>query len=305
MTSLPRPPLGAHTSIAGGVFNAIRIGREIGADVVQIFSKNQMQWQGRWYTEEELAEYFRLIEETGVRPMLIHDAYLINLAGPRQPTLRKSIEAFADELRRAAVLKIPYLLTHPGSHLGEGEAAGIARVAESLRIAREMAGAPEVHILLEVTAGQGTNLGYRFEHLRDIIAQSGMEEILGVCIDTCHIFAAGYDIRTPEAWEATVEEFDRVIGLGKLRAFHLNDSQKPLGSRRDRHARIGQGELGPQAFANVVNDPRVNHLPMVIEIPGGPKVDKEDIALLRSLVENASNPEEERPAPSKSVSRQC
>jgi len=201
------PLLGAHTSIAGGVFNAIKIGEEIGAEVVQIFSKNQRQWGGRPYSEEELETYFRLREETGIQPVMVHDTYLINLASPEPETLNKSLAAFIDEIQRTSTLKIPYLVAHPGSHAGAGEKTGVRRVAESLRRCWESAAAPGVIILLETTAGQGSNLGYTFAQLRDMIALSGIEAHLGVCIDTCHIFAAGYDIRSAEGWEKTVQEF--------------------------------------------------------------------------------------------------
>lgn len=283
-TSPARPPLGAHTSIAGGVFNAIVHGEEIGADVVQIFSKNQRQWLGKYYTDEELAQYFAKIEETGIRPVIIHDSYLINLASPKKDILEKSIEAFADELRRGVTLKIPYVLTHPGSHLGSGEDAGVKQVGVSLRQCWEMAGDPFVMILLETTAGQGTNLGYTFEQLRDMISHSGIEEHVGVCIDTCHIFAAGYDIRTPEAWDKTLETFDRVIGLAKLKGFHLNDSRHEPGSKKDRHERIGKGYITAAGFEIIVNDSRVNHLPMILEIPGGDAAYAEDLKVLRSLI---------------------
>lgn len=277
------PLLGAHTSIAGGVFNAIKIGQEIGANVVQIFSKNQRQWSGKPYSDEELETYFRLREETGIHPALVHDTYLINLASPDAETLKKSLAAFTDEIQRTSTLKIPYLVAHPGSHAGSGEEAGVRRVAESLRRCWESAAVSGVIILLETTAGQGTNLGYTFAQLRDMIALSGIEAHLGVCIDTCHVFAAGYDIRTPEGWEQTVQEFDRVIGLAKLKAFHFNDSLHPLGSRKDRHERIGRGEIGTAGFRLILNDVRVNRLPMILEIPGGQDADKADLELLRTL----------------------
>ncbi len=282
--SLPSPPLGAHTSIAGGVFNAIKNGEKIAADVVQIFSKSQMQWKGRDYSQEELEKYFQLQKETGIHPVVIHDSYLINLASPEKEKLNKSIKAFIDEMQRAAILKIPYLLTHPGSHMDAGETAGVKQVARSLKQVWESAGEDNVEILLEATAGQGSNLGYKFEHLRDMIALSGIETHLGVCIDTCHIFAAGYDIRTAESWDKTIREFDSIIGLKKLKLFHLNDSLKPLGSRVDRHRRIGQGEIGDAGFKAIINDPRVYHLPMILEVPGGLEAYKEDIALLRSFI---------------------
>ena len=273
--------LGAHTSIAGGIYHAISNGEQIAADVVQIFSKNQRQWKGRAYASEELETFFRLRRESGIEPVVIHGSYLINLASPEESTRNKSIAAFADELRRAAQLQIPYLLTHPGSHLGAGESAGVRRVAVSLRAAWEIAAVSGVMILLETTAGQGTNLGNDFAHLRDIIAHSGMP--LGICIDTCHIFAAGYDLRTEDDWAATRGGFEQIIGLSRLKLFHLNDSQHPLNSRRDRHARIGQGEIGAAGFAAILNDPQVNRLPMILEVPGGIEGYREDLVLLRKL----------------------
>jgi len=277
------PLLGAHTSIAGGVFNAVKIGQEIGAAVIQIFSKNQRQWSGRPYSEEELETYFRLREETGIHPALVHDTYLINLASPEPETLKKSLAAFTDEIQRTSTLKIPYLVAHPGAHAGSGEEAGVRRAAESLRRCWESAAASGVMILLETTAGQGSNLGYTFAQLRDMIALSGVEAHLGVCVDTCHVFAAGYDIRSAEGWEKTVQEFDRVIGLPKLKAFHFNDSLHPLGSRKDRHERIGRGEIGAEAFRLILNDARVNRRPMILEIPGGRDADKADLDLLRGM----------------------
>lgn len=278
------PPLGAHTSIAGGVQNAIYAGREIGCDVVQIFSKNQMQWQARPLTEEDCDRFRRAVAETGVQPMTVHDAYLINLGSPKPDVYRRSYRAFIDELRRCEMLGVPYLVMHPGSHLGEGEEAGIRRIAESVRRAHAESGVQRTVILLENTAGQGTNIGYRFAHLRDIIDLSGLEDRIAVCVDTCHAFAAGYDIRTPEAYRATKEEFDRVIGLEKLRAFHVNDSRRELGSRVDRHERIGQGKIGREAFRLLVNDPDFRDIPMILEIAGGNDVYRENIELLRGMV---------------------
>ncbi len=284
MKKQPKTMIGAHTSIAGGVFNAISNGEKIDADVVQIFSKSQRQWEGREYTDEELAEFFQLQIETGIKPVVIHNSYLINLANPDPAKREKSIAAFCDEMRRAGILKVPYLLTHPGSHLGSGEAAGVETIAKSLKETWERSAVPDVKILLEATAGQGTNLGNRFEHIRDMLDQSGIASHLGVCIDTCHIFAAGYDMRTAEDWEKTITTFDEIIGLDKLRLFHLNDSAKPFDSRRDRHSRIGQGEIGIEGFRALMNDVRVSHLPMILEVPGGLDGYREDIALLRSLV---------------------
>ena len=279
------PPLGAHTSIAGGVHNAILTGKEIGCDVVQIFSKNQMQWNGKPLSEEDVQKFREAIQETGVFPVTVHDAYLINLSATNPDTYGRSYRAFVDELKRCEQLGVPYLVMHPGSHLGAGEEAGLQRIAESIARAYRESGAQRTVVLLETTAGQGTNLGYRFEHLRQIIDITALGNRVAVCLDTCHIFAAGYDLRTPQAWEQTKSEFDRIIGLEKLRAFHLNDSKRGLGSRVDRHARIGQGEIGTKAFRILLNDPDLRNIPMILEIPGGDQAYREDLLLLRSLVD--------------------
>lgn len=277
------PPLGAHTSIAGGLQNALYTGKEIGCEVVQIFSKNQMQWKSKPLETEEVVKFRKAQEETGVRPVTVHDSYLINLANPAQPTLQRSIEAFTDELHRCELLRIPFLVMHPGSHLGEGEAAGLERIASNIKKCYRRSGVEKTIVLLETTAGQGTNLGYRFEHLKYIIDRSGLGERIAVCLDTCHVFAAGYDIRSRRAWEKTKAKFDKIIGLEKLKVFHLNDSKRELGSRVDRHARIGQGAIGLEGFRTLLHDPDLGNVPMILEIPGGNEAYREDLELLRKL----------------------
>jgi len=277
------PPLGAHTSIAGGIKNAIYSGAEIGCDVVQIFSKNQLQWKGKKISQKEVDQFREAIAETDVYPMTIHDSYLINLASPDPETYRKSFQAFIDELKRCDLLGITYLVMHPGSHMGRGDAAGITAIAESLRKSYTDAECQNTVILLETTAGQGTNLGSTFEQLRDIMDQSRLEDRIAVCVDTCHIFAAGYDLRTVESWNETKTRFDRILGLEKLKVFHLNDSLQELGSRVDRHARIGKGKIGLAGFSALVNDPDLSHIPMILEIPGGNKAYQQDIRKLRRL----------------------
>jgi len=279
-----RPPLGAHTSVAGGLQNALFTGKEVGCEVVQIFSKNQMQWKSKPLKSEEVEIFQKAQEETGVRPVSVHDSYLINLANPAQPTLQRSIDAFTDELRRCELLGIPFLVMHPGSHLGEGEAAGMERIASNIKTCYRRSGVENTTILLEATAGQGTNLGYRFEQLKYIIDRSGLGERIAVCLDTCHVFAAGYDIRTRRAWDKTRAEFDKIIGLEKLQVFHLNDSKRELDSRVDRHARIGQGEIGLESFRTLLRDPDLGDIPMILEIPGGNEAYREDLDLLRALV---------------------
>ncbi|MFO7171305.1 MAG: deoxyribonuclease IV [Chloroflexota bacterium] len=277
---------GAHMSIAGGLHRAFAQGQRAGCDVIQIFSKNQQQWRARPLTAEEIAQFRAEQEASGIRAELVHDSYLINLASPDDALWEKSTAAFRDELERCSALGIPYLVTHPGAHVGSGEEAGLARVAEALnRLFAEGAG-PGVTVLLETTAGQGSSLGYRFEHLARLIERSTHPARLGVCVDTCHLFAAGYDIRTPEAYEATFAELGRLVGLERVRAFHLNDSQKGLGSRVDRHTHIGEGCIGLEGFRLLVNDARFAGLPMVLETPKGDDLegDIKNLATLRGLL---------------------
>jgi len=282
------PLLGAHTSTSGGLFNAIVEGKQIKADVLQIFSKNQKQWKGRDYKEGEVAKFHQLIEEIGIRPVMVHTSYLINLASTNEVTLKNSFEAMVDELRRCHLLKIPYLVLHPGSHLNAGEDIGIKKISQNLNKVVNKAAMDDVIILLETTAGQGTNLGYTFEQLREIMDQSKVDKHLSVCLDTCHIFTAGYDIRTTKAWQKTKQSFDNVIGLHKLKGLHLNDSQKDLGSKVDRHDRIGKGLLGIKPFEIILNDPDMKGLPMILEVPGGTKAYKQDLRKLRGLFKKKS-----------------
>ncbi len=278
------PPLGAHTSIAGGLHNALHAGREIGCDVVQIFSKNQIQWKGKPLLDENVENFKSVMEETGVKPATVHDAYLINLGATNPVTYQKSYHAFVDELQRCEALGLPYLVMHPGSHMGDGETAGLDQIARSIQQAYSASGIERTIILLENTAGQGTNLGYRFEQLKYLIDHSGLDDKISVCLDTCHLFAAGYDIRTAEKWKQVRAEFDRVIGLEKLKAFHLNDSKREFDSRVDRHARIGEGEIGLEGFRAIVNDSDLRQIPMILEIPGGLQAYKKDLEILRGLI---------------------
>jgi deoxyribonuclease IV len=291
---------GAHMSIAGGLYTAFGHGERAGCDVIQIFSKNQQQWRARPLVEPDIARFRAEQERSGIPAALVHDSYLINLASPDHALWQKSIDAFRDELERCAALGIPFLVTHPGAHVGSGEAAGIARVAQALsQLFAEGAGTG-VTVLLETTAGQGSSLGWRFEQLAAIMGATLHSERLGVCVDTCHLFAAGYDIRTPETYEATVAELDRVIGLRHVRAFHLNDSLKDLGSRVDRHAHVGAGCIGAEAFRLLVNDARFAGLPAVLETPKDDDLadDIRSIQLLRSLILQQGAGEPGSPGPS-------
>lgn len=286
------PRLGAHMSIAGGVANALLRGQQVGCDSIQIFTKNNNQWRAKPLTEREIAAYRQHREVTGIWPVVAHDAYLINVASPQRAHYRKSLQALRTEVERAAALEIPYLVIHPGAHLGSGEADGIRRVADALNAILEGSTAASVTICLETTAGQGSSIGHRFEHLAAIRERITHKNRVGVCVDTCHIFAAGYEIRGRRPYEHTMRHLDDVIGLDHVKCVHLNDSQRELGSRVDRHAHIGRGQIGVDGFRLLLNDPRFRHLPMILETPKGADPvasDRRNLALLRSLVRSREN----------------
>lgn len=278
---------GAHVSIAGGVSKSFARGAQVGCEAMQIFCKNERQWNAKPYSPEEIAAFKAEQGRTGISPVIVHSAYLINLAAPDDELWERSMHALADELERCAQLDIPYLVKHPGSHTGSGEEAGLHREAAALNRLFDAGAGGDVMLLLETTAGQGTALGWRFEHLAHLMHLVNHRERLGVCLDTCHIFAAGYDIRTADTYAATFATFDHIIGFEHLKVFHLNDSQKELGSRVDRHTHIGQGCIGQEAFRLLVNDGRFRNLPMIIETPKGKDMreDIENLTLLRSLCE--------------------
>ena len=279
------PFLGAHMSIAGGLHLAFTRIQEVQGEALQIFLSNQRQWKTTPLTAEMVAEFRRHWEENNHLPVAAHDSYLINLAAPDPTTLEKSVAAFADELQRAAILGIPFLITHPGSHRGVGVEAGLKRFVENMDRAITRSKTSTVMVLIENTAGQGTNLGSTFEEISFIISESQYGDGLGVCFDTSHAFAAGYDIRTRVTYENTLSNFDQIIGLKKLKFFHINDSKRPLGSRVDRHEHIGKGEIGLAGFRLLLNDPRFQQHPMVLETPKGKelKEDKKNLKVLRSL----------------------
>ncbi len=276
--------LGAHVSIAGGVELAPARGATIGCTAIQIFLKNQMQWAAPPLSSTAIDRFHQAVAQAALAAVVAHDGYLINLASPDQPLLEKSRAALADEMMRAEQLLLPALILHPGSHKGLGEEAGIQLIAEGLTFLLGRFPRGQLRLLLETTAGQGTNLGYSFQQLHQIIERVPQAERLGVCLDTCHIFAAGYDIRTRAAYEHTFDEFDRIVGLEKLGAIHLNDSLNPLGSRVDRHAPIGEGQIGLEGFRLLMNDERLTHLPKILEIPGTLLKFQENIELLKSMV---------------------
>ncbi|MEK7825905.1 MAG: deoxyribonuclease IV [Nitrospirota bacterium] len=274
--------LGAHMSISGGLHLSLERGKAVGCDVIQLFTKNSTQWKGRIIKEEEAALFKETADKTGVEALAVHDSYLINLASPDDIVWGKSTEAFHQEMVRTEKLGIPYLVTHPGSHKDSGEDAGLNRIAGALNMLLRMTPDFKKMILIETTAGQGASLGYRFEQIRSIIDQVMEPERLGVCLDTCHIFAAGYDIRDQESYNKTMEEFDRAIGITKIRLFHLNDSLKAFSSRVDRHQHIGTGFIGLEGFRLLLRDKRFSDIPKVLETPKGEDM-QEDVINLKTL----------------------
>ena len=281
--------LGAHMSIAGGLHMAFERIRAVDGTALQIFTRNQRQWKVPPLTGYDIELFTVAREQWGDYPIAAHDSYLINLASPDPELTRRSRSGFAQELKRVEALSIPFLVTHPGSHLGQGAEAGIKRYATNLDEAIEDSGTRSGLILLETTAGQGTNLGSTFEELARIIELSDHPDRLGVCFDTCHAFAAGYDLRTPETYAATFDAFDRTIGLDRLKFFHVNDAKVPLGSRKDRHDHIGQGEIGLSGFRNLMRDPRFADVPKTLETPKKPDLedDVRNLNILRGLAGEA------------------
>ena len=283
--------LGAHMSIAGGVFNAPVRGKTIGCDTIQIFVKNASRWVGKEITDEDVEKFRDAKKETGIAPIFAHNSYLINLASPDDALYEKSINAMLDELERSERLKLPFIVVHPGAHVGSGEEAGLKRIAAAVNALFEKTKGHKVKIALETTAGQKSNLGYKFEHLAALIKAINDKKRIRVCYDTCHTFAAGYDLRTKKAYEATFAEFDKVIGVKRICAFHINDSVKELGSRIDRHAHIGQGHIGLSGFRLLLNDERFANVPMVLETPKGPDIaeDVMNLKVLRGLIRKRKN----------------
>lgn len=261
------PRLGAHLSIAGGLPRAVDRAEASRCEALQIFTKSAGQWRARPLPPEEVALFRRRVAETGIRPVVAHNSYLINVA-TSQPELRaQSIAALGEELDRAHALGLDGLVMHPGSYTSGTESDGLRLIAEALALILRERPRVRTKILLEHTAGQGTNLGHRFEHLAEIIDRLGGTSRVGVCLDTCHLLAAGYDICSPDGYRRTFEAFDRIVGIPRIQAFHLNDSKKPCGSRVDRHEHIGKGCLGLEPFRMLLNDPRFARHPMLLETP--------------------------------------
>ncbi len=284
----PRPLLGAHMSIAGGVDKSLLLGKTVDCDAIQIFTKSSRQWAAKPCTKEEIELFDLNRKATGITTVIAHDSYLLNLGSPDGSLRKRSVAAFIDELERCEILGVSNLIAHPGSHVGAGEDEGIKTIAHSLDEVHKACPGYNVKVTLEITAGQGSNLGYRFEQIARMFDATKESDRLRVCFDTEHAFAAGYDIRTKEGYERTFTDFDEEIGIDRLAAFHLNDSKKEFNSRVDRHEHIGKGHIGVEAFRLLLNDQRFWGLPMCLETPKGPdlKEDKENLTLLRSLIQD-------------------
>ncbi len=293
--------LGAHQSIAGGYYKAVEIAHASGCDCVQLFTKNNNQWRAKPITDEEAQRFKAALKTLGIAHPLSHDSYLINLAAPDADLWKKSVEAFVVELQRAEQLGIPYVVTHPGAYTTSSEIAGLKRVARALDKAHAQTRGIRAQCLLELTAGQGTSLGWRFEHMAAILDQVKDPDRLGLCLDTCHVFAAGYPITAENDYLATMQQLDDLVGLKLIKAFHLNDSKKDLGSRVDRHEHIGRGKIGLAAFRNLLNDPRFQNVPMYLETEKGQHEGEEwDVINLRVLRSLMPKPKEESRKPSRS-----
>ena len=278
--------LGAHMSISGGIHLAPGRGRSAGCGVIQVFTQNSNQWRGKMPTDSDVALFREQWAEAGLHEVVSHDIYLVNLGAAPGEVREKSLAAFREEMERCSRLGIDKIVMHPGSHLGDGEERGIARIVAAFDVL--IGAVPEFRgkILLETTAGQGTNLGYTFEQLRAIIDGSAFPDRFGICFDTCHTYAAGYDTTTEEGYRAVFADFDRLLGVDRLLCFHVNDSKKGLGCRVDRHDHIGQGTMGLAPFRFLLNDPRFAAVPKILETPKGDndEMDAVNLTLLRGLV---------------------
>jgi deoxyribonuclease IV len=282
------PLLGAHMSIAGGYYRAADAAAELGMETVQIFTKNNNQWRAKPLSDEDVRLFKEAINRHKLKIPCAHDSYLINIGSPNDELWQKSLDSLVIELERGEALGLAGVVMHPGSHVESSEKEGLKRIIKGLNEAIRRTKGFAVELWLENTAGQGTNLGHRFEHIAELIRRTKDSSRLGVCIDTCHVFAAGYGMKTKPEYQATMDELDDVIGLDRVRAFHLNDSKKPQGSRVDRHAHIGEGELGLEPFRYVLKDRRFRKLPMYLETKkedrGGEPMDAINLRTLRSLL---------------------
>ncbi len=277
--------LGAHTSISGGIDKAIERAEKLNFTAIQIFTKNNNRWSAKPLSEQEIKVFKSKIHNSKIKFIVTHDSYLINLCSSDKEILKKSRNAFYDELVRCEQLGIPFLNFNPGYNTGRGEKDGLKIIAESLNIAHDKTNDFNVSSMLEITAGSGTTLGYKFEQIAEIIANVENKKRMSVCIDTAHLFAAGYDFRTRETYYKTLSDFNEIIGLDRLKCFHMNDSKRELGSRVDRHEHIGNGFIGLEGFFNIMNDPKLYSIPKILETPKGKDQleDLENIEVLKSL----------------------
>lgn len=275
--------IGAHMSSAGGCFHAIEKGKKIGATTIQFFTSNQKQWHGKPIPEEEANLFKKMRKESGMQKIMSHDSYLINLGSPNEELLEKSRSAFKREIQRCHQLEVDYLNFHPGAYTTSDEESCLNTIVESLLDCKELVEKGDTRLLLETTAGQGTSIGNKFSQIGYILSRVKNHIPIGVCIDTCHAFSAGYDVSTKEGFDKVLKDFDKEIGLSHLYAFHLNDSKYPLGARKDRHENLGKGCIGMQCFKFLMQDPRVREIPKYLETPNGDECWEEEIALLRQF----------------------
>jgi deoxyribonuclease IV len=285
--------LGAHMSIAGGYYKAVEAAAAAGMSTCQIFTKNNNQWRAKELTDDDVAKFRGKLSELNISHPISHSSYLINLGSPKPDLWQKSVDALVIEMQRAERLGLLGVVVHPGSYTTASEEEGIQNIIRGLDELHSQTSKMTCRCLLETTAGQGSNLGWKFEQLAKMIDGVKHPELLGVCFDTCHVFAAGYPLATPDEYAETMEKFDSHIGLDRIVAFHLNDSKRELGSRKDRHEHIGLGELGLEPFRNLLNDARFENIPMYLETAKGIEDDEDldvrNLNVLRSLIEDASD----------------
>jgi deoxyribonuclease-4 len=275
--------IGAHTSAQGGVHNALLQGQAIGATTIQMFTANQKTWRGKTLSEKEIVLWRKTLDETGIEKVMSHDSYLINLGSPNPEGLKKSRHAFELELKRCHALELSFLNFHPGAALHSTTEECLEKIVESLLEFESLVAQGSTRLLIESTAGQGTSVGHKFEHLGYLVDRVHRKIKIGVCLDTCHMFAAGYDISDRKGWNQVLKEFEKEVGLKHLYALHVNDSKKELGSRVDRHACLGEGFIGLEGFKAMMQHPALRTLPKYLETPEGPSVWKKEIELLRSF----------------------
>lgn len=284
--TIVKTKLGAHMSIAGGFERAIERGLKVGCQTIQIFTKSNNQWAASPISEEQAQRFRQSARESGIGPVFAHDSYLINVGSPNPRIHEVSKKALKTEVDRATTLALSFVVMHPGSHTGSGEEAALERIAKSVAWVLDQTKGSSVKILYENAAGQGSNVGYRFEHLARMLTLTQHSDRVGICLDTCHLFAAGYDLRTEATYQKTMEELDRIVGLRQVQAIHLNDSKKELGAKVDRHEHIGKGQIGLTGFRCLLNDRRFAHLPMVLETPKDEECteDAMNLKVLRGLI---------------------